>query len=245
MTTRQPTPTAGLPVPAAVSTGLEAIRSFEGRDEELCITAGGFFEEPFMTGQMVTAEEVTRFIKKTEALVRGCREYKAFIAHLRIDLGMDRCSFLANADVSDGVALEFHHCPLNLYEIIDLILTHRLARGQAVTSMTVADEVLQAHFAGMVGVVPLLRSIHKLVHGGTLKIHPAMVHGNWLELLRSYPDGASEEIVAKLIAFCETSEEEVAAAAARVDGATASPRLRGDSVPTPGQIGLLLTLPAA
>lgn len=234
-------------VPAEVASGLEAIRSYGSRDEELYLRSdGGFFEEPFMTDRIVSAEESVRFIKKIEALVRGSREYKTYISYLRVDLGMNRCSFLPNLDVStDDIGLEMHHCPLTLFEIVDIVITHRLGRGQAVTSLSVADEVMRAHFDNAVGLVPVCRSAHKLVHSGALFVHPLMVHGAWIEFLRAYSDGVSEETVAKLIAFLNTPEEVVARSAAKIDGRLAQPRLRADVVvPTREQVGVLLMAPA-
>lgn len=236
------------PVPAEVSTGLEAIRSFGSRDDELYIQADGrFFVEQFTTSQIVTAEENVRFIKKVEQLVRTSREYKAFIGHLRNDLGMNRCSFLSGIDMTmDDVTLEYHHCPLTLYQIVDVVMSHRLNSGQAVTSLTVADEVLQAHMLGMVGVLPLARTVHKLVHAGTVSVHPSQIHGDWLAFLRAYPLGISEELIAQLLRFVATTEDEVVEGARKIDASAATPRLRADViVPSSEEINLLLMAPAS
>ena len=241
---RQPAPPP--PVPAEVASGLEAIRSHGGRDEELYLSAeGSFFEEAFMTDRIVTAEESVRFIKKIEALIRSSNEYKAYISYLRNDLGMNRCSFFPNLDMTtDEIGLEMHHCPINLYTMVDIVITHRLARGQPVTSLSVADEVMRMHFENMVGMVPLCRSAHKLVHANALTVHPAMVHGDWLGFLRSYPDGVSEELVAQLLAFVAVDVTAVVQTAAKIDGRQAQPRLRDDSiVPSREEINLLLMAP--
>ena len=234
------------PVSPEVAHGLEAIRLHGGRDEELYLSAPtSFFQEAFMTDRIVTAEESTRFIKKIEALVRSSREYSRYIAYMRTDLGMNRCSFLSNLDMSsDEISLEFHHCPINLYQIVDIIITHRLARGQAVTSLSVADEVMRAHYDNTIGLVPLSRSVHKLVHSGALVVHPAMVHGNWLEFLRAYPDGVNEELIASLLAFVNVTEDDVSAATQKIDASQTAPRLRDDSfVPSREELNLLLLAP--
>jgi hypothetical protein len=228
-----------------VISGLGAIRSHGNRDEELYLTSdGSAVEESFMTDRIVTPEEGVRFIKAVEVLVRTSREYKAYQSYLRNDLGMNRCSVLSNVDTTtDEVGLEFHHCPLNLYEVVDLVLSHRLRRGQAVTSLTVADEVLAAHMMNMVGLVPLLASLHKLAHAGSLVIHPAQVHGNWLALLRAYPDGVTEVLVERLMRFCTITEVEVMASAEKLRPG-ARPRLRTDGAPPrPEEVELLLMGP--
>jgi hypothetical protein len=236
-------PAGGNPPPVANATasGLDAIRSHGDRDEELYISSDvGVFEESFMTDRILTSEESVRMVKKIELLVRQSREYKAYISYLRADLGMSRCSFIPNADCSGEVGLEFHHCPLTLYDIVDLVLTHRMARGQAVTSMTVADEVLGAHMQNMVGLVPLLASIHKLVHAGHLVVHPAMIHGQWLELLRAYPQGVTEDMVERLSRFCCITESDMQQGLTRIR-ADGPPRLReGAAVPAREEIEILL-----
>ena len=234
------------PVPAAVASGLEAIRLHGDRDDELYLSAdSSFFEESFTTDRIVTAEEMVRFIKKIEVLVRGSREYKAWVGHLRGDVGLNRCSFLSNLDFStDEIGLEMHHCPLTLYEIVEIVLNHRFARGQAVTSLSAADEVLRAHFEGHVGVVPLSRSVHKLVHAGTVAIHALQVHGDWLSFVRDYSDGINEETVAKLLRFVELDEAEVIARAECLDGSVSRPRmLPGARVPSTAEVAVLLMAP--
>ena len=240
-----PTTTPAPTVPEVVSSGLEAIRSHGGRDEELYISAdGAFFEEAFMTDRIVTAEEHVRFVKKIEALVRGSPEYSAYVGYLRNELRMDRCSFLPGLDMSENeVGLEMHHAPLTLFAIVDIVISHRLARGQAVTSLTVADEVMRAHYEEKVGIVPLSRTAHKLVHSGALTLHPAMIHGGWVDFLRDYPDGVDEVTISKLIEFLAVTEESVVATAGKASGA-AVPLLReGASVPTVEQVKMLLLAP--
>ena len=231
------------PPPSEAGAGLDAIRAHGGRDEELRIDAGGFFEEAFMTDRPVTAEESIRLIKKIEQLVRSSREYKTFLTHLRIDLGLDRCSFMPNVDVSDDVGLEFHHAPVSLFALVELVLAHRLAQGHPVTSLTVADEVMQAHYAGLVGLVPLLETVHALVHAGSITVSPHQVHGDWVGLVRAYPLGVTDELLSTLLQFAQVSESQVMASAARLG--SAEPRLReGARIPEPAELRLLLMAPA-
>lgn len=233
-------------LPVEVMTGLEAIRVHDGRDEELYLSAeGNFFEEAFVTDRIVTAEEQVRFIKKIEALVRGSREYKAYIGYLRNDLGMDRCSVLPNLDTTAGVTLEFHHAPLNLFQIVDIIINHRLSRGQPVTSLSVADEVMRMHAENLVGLIPVSRSVHKLIHAGALTVHPAMVHGDWLGFLKAYPDGVTEDIISAMLRFVSVTEQLVVEMAEKVDAAAAEPRFReGAYIPSRDEVNLLLMAPA-
>lgn len=246
--TQAPTTAPAPDVSVEIATGLESIRLHGDRDEELYLSAdGNFFEESFMTSRIVTAEENVKFIKKIEALVRGSSEYKCYIGYLRNDLGMNRCSFMSGIDMSnDDITLEMHHAPLTLFQIVEIIIGHRLNRGQAVTSLSIADEVMNMHFENKVGMVPLTKSAHKLVHARSLTIHPAMVHGNYLGFLRDYPDGVDETVISQIIDFVQISESDVYENSLKIDGSSATPILRADvNIPTRDQINLLLSVPAA
>lgn len=239
-----PAANAPPPIPAEVTNGLEAIRRYGNRDDELYIRAeGAFFEAAFMTESVITGEEMSRFIKKVETLVRTSREYKIWVSHLRNGIGLTRCSFLAGLDyTTDEIGLEMHHAPLTLYEIVEIIASHRFARGQAITSMTLADEVIQAHMRGVIGVVPLSKSVHKLVHAGAILIHPAQVHGHWIDFMRDYADGVHEDVVAKIARFLQLTEEMVGEAAQKLAGVR--PLLRDDAiVPALTEVRLLASAP--
>jgi hypothetical protein len=67
---------------------------------------------------------------------------------------------------------------------------------------------LHLHFKGVIGVVPLTKTIHDLVHNGTIVIHPAMIYGNWLEFVRSYSKGMNELLFEKIKKFTEITEED-------------------------------------
>ena len=239
------------PPPASnpdVTTGLENIQLFGTSDADYFIsTDSSFFQESFMTTDLFTAEDNNRFIKKVEALVRSSPEYKAYISYLRNDLKMNRCSFMPNLLIDEGeISLEMHHCPLTLFDIVDVIINHRLANNQAITTLTIADEVMRMHFENNVGIIPVSVSIHKLIHAGSILVHPAMIHGNWMNLLRIYPNGVSEALMTKLLAFVSITEEQLGESVNKIDASKATPLLRQDAViPTYEQLELSLMVPAS
>jgi hypothetical protein len=225
-----------------VSNGLEAIKFYVGRDDELYIsTDDSFFEESFMINAIVTSEEYHRFIKKIESLVRSSLEYKIYLGYLKNELKMNSCSFFPNLDISTNeITLEMHHAPFTLYQIIDIVLTHRLSRRQAITSLIIADEILHLHTLNLIGLIPLTKSVHKLVHNKTILIHPAQIHGNWLEFLRSYPDGITEELIELTINFLKISEDDVLNSSTKLDASTSLPNFQTTTIPTMQQIQALL-----
>ena len=53
-----------------------------------------------------------------EREVRSSYEYRNYINYLKTELDMTRCSLLPQIDVNNvNVSLEFHHYPMNLFEI--------------------------------------------------------------------------------------------------------------------------------
>jgi hypothetical protein len=227
-----------------ITNGLEAIRSFGSEEnDDLYISAeGNYFTESFAIRTIISSEDTHRFIKKVEMLVRSSREYKAYIGHLRSGLGMDHCSFLSGIDMSNGdITLEFHHCPLTLFDIVDIIIAHRLNCEKAITSLTIADEVLANHMENRVGILPLSRTVHKLVHSGSVIVHPAQVHGDWLRFLRAYSSGVDGDTVSKLLRFCSITENTMLTSTKKISASDCHPRLRADVVvPTKAEIRLLL-----
>jgi len=120
---------------------------------------------------------------------------------------LKRCAVLSNLDMSDNLSLEMHHCPLTLFDIISIVINYRFSQSKKVTTFSIADEVINLHLKGAVGVVPLSISIHQMVHERSVIIHPAMVSGNYLEFIRSYANGIDEEMFLKIKNFLEISEE--------------------------------------
>lgn len=193
-----------------IESGLNAIMSFGNNDDELYIKdSGNFFSEQFTTSEIITNEDLVRIVKKIEKLVRGSYEYKQYLAYLYEFLRIEKCSIFSNIDFSEDVKLEFHHTPLTLFDICSVIISHRLANNQPITSLTVADEVINAHCRNTIGLIPLSTTAHRLVHADILKIHHKQVIGDWIKFLREYKDGVSPEIITKCLTFMKISEEEV------------------------------------
>ena len=202
-----------------IASGLEAIQSFGDTDETLKIAEDdGFFSEEFTIKEIFTDEDMKRFVKAVERLVRSSEEYGQYISYFYNASGATRCSILGNIDMSiDGMNLELHHCPLTLYDICEIVIAHKFATGAAITSLTIADEIMKIHSMNFIGVVPLSVSAHKLVHAGILRVHWSQVVGNWVQFIREYNKGVTADHLGKVITFTKTTEEEVLATYAKMD----------------------------
>jgi hypothetical protein len=75
-----------------------------------------------------------------------------------------------------------------------------------ITTLSVAHEVMKAHFAGMVPTVSLSETVHQLVHSGEINIHVRQVHGDVVALLRTYHRGVAAEHILKIRKALEVSK---------------------------------------
>lgn len=142
----------------------------------------------------------TSFIKEVVTQVRRCPEYGRYRAYLVENVDMDHCSILSNlsAEEVSAAELEIHHFPLGLYDIAELVLGQMESEGARISTMSVAHRVMAYHWRGMVGLVPLVKTLHEMAHAGQLRVDPRMVHGNWGALLDECRSGVTEHLAEKL-----------------------------------------------
>lgn len=140
------------------------------------------------------AKSRTKFIKRVERIVRGSMEYKDFIQYISKYMDMNRCAFFLNAGTSDGsggnkLKIERHHTPLTLYDICDIVLQKFIDKGEPIDDLMIAQEVLQLHYEGKVGLIPLSKAIHKIVHNTDLiKIPLWLVSDGYIDFLEEYEE---------------------------------------------------------
>jgi hypothetical protein len=129
-------------------------------------------------------KEITKMIKEVEKIVRSSLEYRNFLAYLKQELNLTRCTFFSNIDSADKsfskVKIEFHHYPFSLYDVVKIVLlAGKDGRSSYYfNSFLIADLVLQLHYKGWIGLVPLSKTLHELAHSGKLAIPISAVFGN-------------------------------------------------------------------
>lgn len=111
-------------------------------------------------------KEYERFVKGCEYAVRKEDRYTAYIAELK-KAGMTRCAILGDIKEDSKVKLEMHHGPIfNLFDICDIVTKAMLKRHTFIelTTMDVANLVLEEHRLGNIMVVMLSKTVHKGNH---------------------------------------------------------------------------------
>ena len=119
-----------------------------------------------------TEQERTKFIKRLERLCRGSMEYRQYVKFLREKMDMNRCEVLQGlASTKDKqYSIEIHHEPLTLFAIVDIVLSKYEDLGRMIDPFAIANDVMCLHYEGKVGLIPLSKTMHELVHAGQVFI---------------------------------------------------------------------------
>jgi hypothetical protein len=155
-------------------------------------------------------KKVLNYIKSIERLVRGSLEYRNYIKYLKEEQDLTQCAFFKNIDISkiNGVTIEFHHYPFNLYEIVDTVLKAQTGfYSHYVNTFDIANEVMRLHYENMVGLVPLSTTVHELAHNGEVFINFDAVYGNVQGFMDTYHDYIDPELISTIKRLDELSEK--------------------------------------
>ena len=144
-------------------------------------------------------KENHKFICRVEKLVRSSMEYRDYINFLKEHIGLDSCIFFQSIGGSgtkkSRVSIELHHEPFTLYDIVSAVLTKYKDEGLPINDLLIADEVMELHYANKVGLVPLSKTAHQVVHNSTKLFVPLnMVYGQYSQFLNEYDEYIKLEI---------------------------------------------------
>ena len=129
-----------------------------------------------------------KFIKRCEKVIRSSQEYRDYIAFLREHVDMDHCAFFQNVSSkeSNRIKIEIHHEPFTLYDYVAVVVDKYRSEGLQLNDLSIADEVMELHYNNKVGLIPLSKTIHKMVHNSNKLVIPLnMVYGDYASFLSS------------------------------------------------------------
>lgn len=138
-----------------------------------------------------TDTEKTALVKKIEALVRASMEYSDYISFLRTNVGMDSCAFFNNVSKSNNkkIRIEVHHTPLTLFDITKLVLDKAIDEGEEINALLIAEKVVRIHYMNQVGLIPLSKTLHEVVHNSDKLVIPMyMIYGDYRAFLKEFED---------------------------------------------------------
>lgn len=166
-------------------------------------------EYDFVTWDLDNDKELKKYLTAVEREIRHSYEYKEMIQYLRDNYGMDQCAFLkvSNKDSYD-IRIEIHHYPFTLYDIVCIVYRKRIFYQESLEVEMVAKEVTMLHYKLMIGLVPLSKTVHQLVHAGKLFIPIQSVVGRWEIFIDQYKDFCDPEQLETIERIEKYSEEE-------------------------------------
>lgn len=148
-----------------------------------------------------------RVIKHIETLIRSSIEYKDYIKFLKTFMNKD--TFFQNVEQTgyNKVKIELHHSPLTLYDIVTIVLTKHEDLYGKINLFNIAEEVMKLHYQCRVGLAPLSKTTHKLVHDGKVFVTVKMVRGDWVSFYKEYLDYFPQDMIEKLKRIIQFSKE--------------------------------------
>lgn len=156
-------------------------------------------EFDFLLYNLEDDKEYNHFVVDVERDVRKSIEYRKFINYIRDNMNMNQCSFLkgvTNQETYD-IKIELHHYPFTLRDIVEIVIRKRTYYNESLSIYMVSKEVMELHYKLMVGLIPLSKTVHKLVHNGKLFIPVDRVLGRYQLFVDYYKP------------FCEPEQLEV------------------------------------
>lgn len=139
-------------------------------------------------------KDLNRYFKTVERQVRNSFEYRDMIYFIKNNYDMDQCAFI-QYDPSDtyNISIEVHHYPFTLFDIVVIVYKKRNYYGEAINTAMMAKECTILHYKLLVGLIPLSKTVHQLVHDSKLFIPVDNVFGNWRQFVELYKDFCDEE----------------------------------------------------
>lgn len=169
-----------------------------------------FYEIPFYKDPdyMFSLENEVAFIKAVERMVRSSKYYSRYIAHLKVDLGLNFCQVKGNImeDEETGVTdlLEMHHGPIfTLFDVVSIIVNYMLIHNMKITTFSVANRVMEEHFKHRVQTVMLCETVHQLVHDNKVFLNYRQGFGDLYSFLETYYEGLDEIQIEKIKDYIE------------------------------------------
>lgn len=162
-------------------------------------------------------EDLTeKVIKYIESEVRGSYEYKKYIGYLKDELDLNSCPLMPQIKGDENMAsIEFHHYPLNLYEISEIIATQMilsLGEDEKVSCFEIAERVMREHYLGTIGLIPLTKTLHKMAHNKSIIVPISKVNGNYKLFLAKYKSYIPQDIYDRIVEAELNSESDEAQA---------------------------------
>lgn len=133
-------------------------------------------------------KQFKKYINEIESLVRSSREYREYVQYLRIYMGMNYSLYLPGVTNVENtkIKIELHHTPFTLFDIVMTVFNKRSRLQEPLEVELIAKEVCFIHYHLLIGLVPLSKTEHILVHNQELFVRLDKVLGNYEKFIDMY-----------------------------------------------------------
>ena len=157
-------------------------------------------------------KEYVKVVKLIEQLARGSFELKNYIKYLKESLDLNKCHFIPIANINNS-SIELHHHPFTMYDITSIIFQKSIydciENKKEISLMDILSEIVEVHYNGLVGLIPLSKTVHEATHNGDLIIPISWCHGNIKGFLNVYSDVVSPYLKEKIRQLIEYEEQHI------------------------------------
>lgn len=161
------------------------------------------------TYDLYDEKQFKKYINDIERIVRSSREYKVYIQYLRNFMDMNTSLFSPNVNniQTTKIKIEIHHTPFTLFDITLSVFNKRSANGESLNAFLVAKEVAYLHYFLYVGLIPLSKTEHKLVHNQSLLVPIDKVLGRYNEFIEMYREYIPADAMERFNIYSEMTEQ--------------------------------------
>ena len=169
----------------------------------------GYGSYDWLKDDIEDEREQHRLVQTIERIVRGSLEGKSYREYLKENMRFDHCSILSGIPPDKLKKIEIHHHPFCLYDLCKITLMSAGKWNHRVSTLLIAERVIEDHFRNEVGLVPLAETVHEMVHAGQVFIDPRCIFGNWTAWVERHADCLVKDIemVARVRARLNWSNE--------------------------------------
>lgn len=154
-------------------------------------------------------KELKKYFSDIERDIRGSFEYRGMIKYMKDNMNMDQCAFIQVSSKDNyNIRIEIHHYPFTLYDIVTIVYKKRCYYHQSLNLQLLAKECTMLHYKLLVGLIPLSKTAHQLVHAGKLFIPVDNVIGRYKLFVEFYKPFCDEEQLDSLNRIEKYSMEE-------------------------------------
>jgi len=111
-------------------------------------------------------KEFPKIIRTIKTMIRSSYEYKNLMKFLKEHRDFYKTAIYRGIvrTPEKKFTVEVHHVPFVLEDIVVTVINKRMANGESLKFLDICDEIMRLHYEGLVGLVPLDKTTHALIH---------------------------------------------------------------------------------